>query len=39
MQPFLKLMLEFADIRPVHEWLFKYANLDRFNYKDKDGNT
>ncbi|CAD8072974.1 unnamed protein product [Paramecium sonneborni] len=35
--PFLKLLSQFQDVRPVHEWLFKYAHFDKFEYVDQTG--
>ncbi|CAD8133316.1 unnamed protein product [Paramecium pentaurelia] len=35
--PFLKLLSQFQDVRPVHEWLFKYAHFDKFEYVDVMG--
>ncbi|CAD8167349.1 unnamed protein product [Paramecium octaurelia] len=35
--PFLKLISQFQDVRPVHEWLFKYAHFDKFEYVDVMG--
>ncbi|CAD8063437.1 unnamed protein product [Paramecium primaurelia] len=37
MIPFLKLLSQFQDVRPVHEWLFKYAHFDKFEYIDVMG--